>query len=112
MAMTAAVTTATGAAMAVAATVAAAAVLMAVALDDGGFGGSYGCGGGDSNSDSDDGGCDGGDGIFEGGRWTRARRRVTNNNESAWPMMRAVMKRAVRAMAMVTRVADERRQRR
>jgi hypothetical protein len=52
------------------------------------------------------------DGNVEGGRWTRARRRVTNNNESAWPMMRAVTKRAVRAMAMVTRVADERRQRR
>ncbi len=52
------------------------------------------------------------DGIFEGRRWTRTRRRVTNNNESAWPMMRAVTKRVVGAMAMVTRVADERRQRR
>ena len=43
----------------------------------------------------------------EGGRWTRAQRRMKTNNESAWPMMRAVTKRAVRAMAMVTRVADE-----
>jgi hypothetical protein len=51
------------------------------------------------------------DESFKGGWWTRARRRVTNNNES-WPMMRAVTKRAVRAMAMVTRVVDEQRQRR
>ena len=52
------------------------------------------------------------DGSFEGGRWTRAWRRVTNNNKNAWPMMTAVTKRAVRVMAMVTRVADEQRQRR
>ena len=102
MAMTAAVMTAM------------AAVLMAVALDNGGCGGSYGCGGvmtadvtaGVKKQQSTS------DGSFEGGRWTQARRRVTNNNESAWPMMRAVTKRAVRAMAMVTRVADERRQQR
>ena len=84
-----------------------------------------GCGGGD--------GCDGGaetvmtavatamvgvkrqqstcNGSVKGGRWTRARQRVTTNNKNAWPMMRVATKRAARAMATVTRVASERRQR-
>ena len=48
-------------------------------------------------------------GTVEGGRWTRARQRVTANNESAWPMMRAATKRVARAMAMVTRVAGKQR---
>ena len=48
-------------------------------------------------------------GSVEGGRWTRARQRVVTNNKSAWPMMRAEMKRAVRERATVTRVAGERR---
>ncbi len=34
---------------------------------------------------------------------------MKTNNESAWPMMRAVTKRAARAMAMLTRVSGERR---
>jgi hypothetical protein len=48
------------------------------------------------------------DRSVEGGRWTRAQRRMKTNNESAWPMMRAVTKRAARAMAMLTRVTGER----
>ncbi len=50
-------------------------------------------------------------GTVEGGHWTRARRWVTTNNESAWPMMRAATKRVARVMATVMRVAGERRRR-
>jgi hypothetical protein len=46
-------------------------------------------------------------GTVEGGRWTRAQRRVTMNNKSAWPMMRAGTKRVARAMATVKRVVGE-----
>ena len=46
-------------------------------------------------------------GSVKGGRWTQARQRVTRNNKSAWPMMRAATKRAAMAMATVTRVVGE-----
>jgi hypothetical protein len=35
-------------------------------------------------------------GTVKGGRWTRAQRRVTMNNESVWLMMRAATKRVAR----------------
>ena len=104
---------------------------------DSGDGGSVD-GGSVDNDVSDDGGCGGGDGCdggaetvmtavatatvgvkrqqstshgsVEGGRWTRARQRVTTNNKNVWPMMRAATKKVARAMATVTRVASERRQ--
>ena len=34
------------------------------------------------------------DGSVKSGQWTRARQRVTRNNENVWPMIRAATKRA------------------
>jgi hypothetical protein len=53
------------------------------------------------------------DGSVEGGLWTEAQQRVMTNSENTWRMMRAVTKRAARAMAtvLVMRVVGEQQQR-